>query len=340
MADLNDNDANKLFNEISQAMREDDSTKLSELTQEQALEELEEEQPLEKDRTDEEDDSNKESGDDEGDGKGPQDEEDDLADKADKEDKTKAEPDTELVKLREQLEKLNKENHALRSQAGRVPYVQRRLREIDKKLEEVAKSHASPSGQVTTELQSKIDAALQGIKKDDADLADGVAKAIMEAISGVTNASHTKEVETLKFLREQEAKAYQQEQLDILLEQYPNAPEVFRSPHWSSWKEKQSSAVQQLADSNTADDVIFAFQKYAKDMVREHPELEDKKSDTVVDEEAEAKAKKIEEERLRKKNSAADVRSKAGAGKVSMPDDPEALFKKYSDELRKQRTGT
>ena len=340
MSDLNEKDADKLFNEISQAMRSEDSTKLSELTDVPAPEDDDEkEQPLEEEPADE-DESSDEPGDNEEEEKGPQEDEDEEpADKAVEEEEDKSKTDDELSKLREQLDKLNKENHALRSQAGRVPYVQKRLRELDKKLEELTKSSTSPSSQVATKLQEKIDAALQGIKKDDAELADAVAKAIIAASQGVAEDSHTKEIETLKFLREQEAKAFQQEQLDILLEQYPNAPEVFRSPHWSAWRDKQTSAIQQLADSNTAEDVIFAFQKYASDMIREHPELAPK-DNSNVDTEAEAKAKKVEEERQRKKQQSADIRSPAAQGKVKMPDDPEALFNKFSAELKKERTGS
>lgn len=345
MSDLTDLDAEKLFNEISQASRTDDSVKLLELMEKQAPDEdekEEKEQPLEEERTEDEDGKSDDEDVDSKEEEESSQDDDNSASKSDDEDKSKDETDPELAKLREQLDKLNKENHTLRSQAGRVPHVQKRLSEMDKKLEELRKAQSSPSSQNTAQLQAKIDAALAGIKKDDAELADSMAKAILEAVSGITSESATKEIETLSFLREQEAKSYQQEQLDLLLDTYPNAPEVFKSTSWKNWVDGQSNAVKNLANSNTADDVIFAFDKYTKDMIRLHPELapkDDNKSNPSVDAEAEAKAKKIEEERQRKKNTSADVRSKNAAGKQGMPDDPEALFKKFSEELRKERSG-
>jgi ElaB/YqjD/DUF883 family membrane-anchored ribosome-binding protein len=348
MTDNTELDTDKLFNEISQAMRDGDSNKLSDLTAEQAPnpdddQDKDEEQLQPDDRADDDEADDADDGKpdaDDGDEKGPQEGKDDpTADKTGEKDKNKPQESDELTKLREQLEKLNKENHALKSQAGRVPHVQKRLRELDKKLEELTKNQTSPSSQVATKLQAKIDAALKDVKKDDAELADAITKAIIEATQGVADESSTKEIETLRFLREQEAKAYQQEQLEILLENHPNAPEVFRSPHWNKWKESQSSAIQALADSNTAEDVMFAFKKYKDDMLRQHPDLAPK-ADTQPNEDAAAKAKKIEEERQRKKNNAADVRSPNAAGKKLMPDDPEALFKKYAEQFRKERTGT
>src|SRR5688500_4250132 len=139
-ADLNEQDSNKLFNEISKDIQDNDSVKLSELTEEPALEDKKEEQhpedlpekKEEKDSTENMPEDKKEDDD------SPPDEADNKAD--DKKVEEKPDEPDELAKLREQVEKLSKANHDLRSQAGRVPYVQKRIRELDKKLEELTKS--------------------------------------------------------------------------------------------------------------------------------------------------------------------------------------------------------
>lgn len=61
---------------------------------------------------------------------------------------------TELELLKQKLDKVSKENHDLRSQAGRVPAVQRRISELDKKLADLeAKSKAAPTSQTADDVK-------------------------------------------------------------------------------------------------------------------------------------------------------------------------------------------
>ena len=93
--------------------------------------------------------------------------------------------------------------------------------------------------------------------------------------------------------------------------------------------------MQTLAGSDSADDVVFALGKYADDMVKKYPELAQSKEQPA----ANAEAAKIEADRLRKKTTGATVSSPAAASKVKLPDDPVALFKMYSEQIRKERLG-
>lgn len=251
--------------------------------------------------------------------------------------------DPKLVELRTQLEKLSKENHALKSQAGRVPHVQRKLKELDQKLEELNQKATSPSNHPSAAIQPKVLEKLKGIRETDPELADAIAAAFAEAIPGLANDALSREKETLTLLRQQEAEAYQAAQVDILLERFPNAAEVVASPSWLEWKKQQSEDVLHLAESDHADGVALAFELYARDMKAKYPELNKQAATTAVatkpNEADAAKAAQIEEERRRKQATAATVGSPNAPGKVSLPDDPEALFKKFSEEIRKQRTG-
>lgn len=334
MTDLSREDAERLFNNVSKAVKDNDLEKLDSLYPSQAPDELEveEEQPaVEEPESDSPDDQ-------------LQDEEQSPSDETDTdEDEPQGDApkvDKELAELRAQLDSMKKENHALKSQAGRVPHVQKRLRELDKKLEEL--QNASPSSQTSAKIKPKLDALLEGLKETDSQLADTIAKAIEEATNGVDETARAREIENLTFLRENEARTYQAAEAQRLIEMYPNAPEVFRSPHWSEWKNKQSEGVLALATSSNADDVARAFKLYADDMVAQYPDLSKSAQNTAMkteDPEAAAKAKKIEEERARKKQTAANIGSPNAAGKNALPDDPEALFKKFSEQLRKERTG-
>lgn len=330
---MTDKEANDLFNEVSKAIKESDTTKLSDLTdkqpdpdQEPVVEVPDETDPVPKDN---EDDTH------------PL-EEAETTDE-DKKGETVVES-PELQALKAQLDKATKENHALRSQAGRVPHVQRRVKELDEKLEALQKQLASPSSQASTKITPKVEKLLEGLKGTDPELADTIAAAIAAATEGLAedNARHTQE--TLTLLRDQQAAQHNEAELDRLLEMYPNAPDVFASPQWSDWKKGQTTAIRTLAGSDSADDVAFVFEKYAADMIAKYPELAKAKDGSTGEAapaptDAEKKAQQVEAERQRRKESSVNIGNPEAAGKVSLPDDPNALFVKYSDEIRKQRTG-
>lgn len=65
-----------------------------------------------------------------------------------------------------------------------------------------------------------------------------LAKAIIESVVTATDAvavdTITREQETLRAQREQFSREYAQEQLNVLLQEYPNAPEVFKNPAFAS----------------------------------------------------------------------------------------------------------
>lgn len=341
MADLSEKEAQKIFEETSKALRENDSAKLSSLLSEEAVPETAptEEEPA---PVVSEEPEIKETPADIKD----KEEEQVPPTKAEQTEETKPTEDAteqpELKKLMAELERLSKENHSLRSQAGRVPHIQRRLKELDTKLEEIEKNRTSPSSQPSAKIKPKVDALLKGVKETDPELADAIVQAIVEATDGVAEVSDAKHAENIRMLRKRELEEYQEVEVARLLDMYPNAREVFVDPHWAKWKERQTDRVRQLAESDNADDVSWAFTKYAADMAELYPDLvkvEDKKVETVVQETKSEQAEKIEAERNRKKQTSVVVGSATSPVKGGLPDDPEALFRKYSEDIRKQRTG-
>lgn len=336
MTELSDKEAQELFAQASAAIKEADNLKLNELMS--TTEEEEEEQREE--TTSEESEVVDEATEEEQDKTDPP---SGKTEEATEEDEGDDPPKDELSELREQLQKMQKENHALRSQAGRMPHVQRKIKELDAKLEELNQRAASPSNRPSAAINEKVKDALKGIGETDPELATAIAQAVATAISGQEDHILSREQETLKLLREQEYSAYQSAEVERLLEVYPNAPEVFNSPSWKQWKSKQTERVLALAESDSADDVFLAFDIYAKDMVAQNPEL-GKTADTedTAAKSAEENAKKaaqIEQERKRKQATSVVVGSPAAQGKVSLPDDPQALFERFSSEIRKNISG-
>lgn len=306
-------DINKLFNDVSKAMQEDDSNKLSELLAQETPEEEEEEHPEEELPADE-----------------PEDEPVEEVEEESSEESPPEEADKDpLEDLRAQLAAMQKENQALRSQAGRVPHVQRKLDELDKKLAQLT---ASPSSQASAKITPKVDSLLKDIDETDPVLAKALREVVATAVEGIDEEHRSREIENLKSLREQEARAYQEAEAQRLLEMYPMAPQVFQSPQWAEWKKEQPDHILKLAQSNNADAVALAFDLYAKDMQAKHPEL-------AVQAGGNDKANKVEEERQRKQRTAANLESANAPVKGKGPQNPEALFAKFSEEIRKELNG-
>lgn len=350
--ELTDAETSKLFNETSKALRDNDATKLDELMEAPVEPEKSATEEVPEEKEDKESKEKEESGE-ENEPESPPEEKEEKESPPEKADKSveekkedKKEESPEVKELREQLAKVAKENHDLKSQAGRVPSMQRRLREIDKKLEELTKKESSPSSQPSAKIKPKVTDLLKGVSETDPDLAKAIADAISEAVDGVAAESAAKEKETLTFFRDQNAQEYADVELNKLLQEVPNAPDIFKDKHWTAWKAEQTAGWRGLAESDTAADVVSALYKYATDMSAKYPELakkdEAKKAEppaSGADPEAAERARRLEEERLRKKQTAANVGSPGAAGKTSIPDDPDTLFKYFSDKIRKERTG-
>lgn len=339
---MNEFDPDKLFNDVSKAMQEDDNANaLSELL---AVETPVKEQPDETNLPDdegqpEEDDKEKDSpheGEDVTDG----DADPDKADTPEVEEEEQTPEQKRVAELQEQLAAAQKEAHALRSQAGRVPSMQRKMAELDKKLE--ALRAASPSSQTSTKVKPKVDKLLEGVKETDPALAEVIAAVMNAAIEGVDEEARTREVETLTLLREQEEADYVEEQKQRLLSMFPNAPQVFASPHWSEWKKSQPPHVVALTQSLDADAVAMAFELYKKDMVAKYPELApaaSKEAEQGTDPAAVAKAEQLEQERLKKKKTAVNLDSSKPSARVQEPKDPNALFNKFFAEVTAEISG-
>lgn len=333
MAEMTEKEARSQFNQISNAIRNNDVEKLSAIMDKEVSEE---ETPSEPTPAEVVEETKPELEEAKEETPAPLEEAETV--------EPKEEAPSELDKLRDQLEKVSKENHSLRSQAGRVPHVQRKLQELDKKLEEIEKQRTSPLSQPSSKTQPKVVELLKGIKETDPDLADAIAAAIAEATNGVAEEIHAAKRDNIQLIRQNEVASYQEAEASRLLQMYPNAPEVFTSPSWTEWKKEQSSGIVNLATSDNADEVAYAFKKYAEDMVIRYPELaksEDKKAEptAVVKDEPSEKAQQVEAERQRKKATSVTIGSANAPGKVGMPDDPDALFKKISEEIRKTITG-
>lgn len=328
----------QIFDEISSAIRAGDNHKVNELTKEAPAPTDEEvEKSTDNDTSTEKvDESNSEE-------KSPPNEADTKEDegKDGKDDKVVEEELTPEQKLLAEVSKLQTENHKLKSAAGRVPHIQHRLRELDRRVEELTKALASSSSQPAKKIKPKLDEILKDVREADADFADSMTKAIESAMSSVAEDNITRELEAAKHLRDVEARAYHEQEIGRLLERYPNAPEVFQSKFWSDWQDSQPDGIKALAASGNADEVALALELYAKDMLAQHPELQKQQPtpSQSAGNETNEQAKNIEEERKRRQAKSVSVSNPKAPIQNEQEEDLEALFERYSREIRKARLG-
>lgn len=238
--------------------------------------------------------------------------------------------DTEIAKLKEELDKQSRTVHQLRSDAGRVPALQRRLAELDKKLQEVAaapKKSAAEAREDTRVLNEK----LAQIKEADPLLAE----AIEASIDALRQEQDSKLAATHKLLESQAKKTDEElfeKEWTKLVTAVPNAQEVFEHPLWEEWKGQIPPNLHNLATSIYADEVMLALEQFTKFVVSKHPELapkqepakeEPKQPEPVVKDPA---AERLAAEREKKLKTPTPGSSNAVVEKDSLPTDPDKLF--------------
>ena len=329
MPDLTQDEANKLFAEVSQAMQNDDSTKLSDILAQETPDV--EEQPVEDEPANDEpaDDADVDTTT-EADEVDDKDEEDTSALEADKD-----KQDDPLAAMRAEIESLRKELQPLKSQTGRISAVQSRLAKYDKQLAELSQA---TSRQTVEKVTPKVNEALKDLEITDPALAKTIREVMESALGGVASESTAQQIAQIEALREADYEVYRQEQTEALLSKYPNAAEVFNSPHWKAWKNSQPKHVQDMATSDSADAVGEALERYRADMIKLHPELEQKTQEQAVTTVVDPRAQQVEEERKRQQKTAANLDNGKTPSRTKEPADPDALFKKiFNDELKNIR---
>lgn len=343
MSTLSDDDAQKLFQEVSQSIRENNTSKLDELIEVKPAEgnpeteeapAVTEEAPQETEQTQEAPSSDE----------GTQ-EQSPPETAEEQPEKPEAKTPDELATLKEQLEAIKKENHHLKSQAGRMPHMQSKVKELDKKLEELRTRLSSPSSQPSTKIKPVLQAKLDKLRETDPELADIIEASATAASDGTASELINAEIAHTEALRKAEYEAYHKAQWDHLVEEVPNAPDIFKGKHWAEWKAGKSKVWQTLASSDEAEDVIAAIREYEKDMLAKYPELAKPQevatppATTTPDAAAAEKAKQIEAARQKSKQSSVTTGTPTAPAQVSTPSDAASLFKKYSEEIRKSRLG-
>jgi hypothetical protein len=253
----------------------------------------------------------------------------------------------EPAKVEELPENIKQELHKLRSDVGRVPYMQRRLQELERELRETKLSRTVPQATPDSEtgneptpaqIPDKLKKRIEALREIDPDLADTLSEMAQtlknESIQTTTGAVQ----ELTRAEQERQDQEFLQTQYSALVAEVPYAPEIFKSKQWQEWKEGLSPGRRQLAESMYADEVKLAIGAFVHDMqARQGGNIQQATPAATPQEPVveTPESTKIQDERNRKLNNSADPKAVAGK-KTSAPLDAEALFAQFSAEIRKE----
>ena len=246
----------------------------------------------------------------------------------------------EVVKTQEnEADTLRRELHRLKSDVGRVPFMQSRMKELERELREVklsrnveaGTSSADPEKQV--EVPADIKKRIDELREVDPSLAT-LLEDMTKALRSETQSTARHVVTTINDSeREVEEQRTVQEQYHQLLEEVPWAPQAFQSQEWKQWKDSLLPGQRAMAESTYAGDVKVALNEFARVMqarqgsatsVQQAPPV------VVVDEEAE-KVKKDRERKLATSTTSKSTAAKQGAPVL----DEDAAFREFYEQIQK-----
>lgn len=233
-----------------------------------------------------------------------------------------------------EVEDLKKELHKYKSDAGRVPFMQRRLVELERELLAVkartaVSATSNPADLSTVELDKETQDQIEELRSIDPILAktlERVAKsAVASAASKVDNAvntftQHDQEIEDSRFFDEQKS---------ALVQAVPQADAIFASPEWREWKQSLSPGRRAMAESAYAEEVTQAIYAFAGDMQQRYGNANAQQV-TPPAQEADA----VTQARQRKVNTSAEVRTPSA--KAAAPFDEDKLFAEMYKTIGKE----
>lgn len=167
-----------------------------------------------------------------------------------------------IAQLKAQLEEASAVTHKLKSDAGRVPALQRQLAALDTKLAEISANPKGASDKDATTF-TPSSKALDVLQETDPELA----AALRESMTSVYEAMQAESANRSREITQTFIKSSRDEQLtnewNKLVGVVPNAKEVFGSSEWHSWVEGLSPGMRGLAESDYADDVLIALRQFS-----------------------------------------------------------------------------
>jgi hypothetical protein len=169
----------------------------------------------------------------------------------------------------EKIADLERELHRTRSDAGRVPYIQRRMQELERELRA---SKARPPASTSTDVDPssiEIPAALKKkydtIRETDPDLADTLEETFRMQTALVHTAQETAVHTVTQEQQEREDREFFMTEKSKLLQAVPQADAIFALPEWKAWKDSLTPGRKAIASSGYADEMVQAIHAFSVD---------------------------------------------------------------------------
>lgn len=322
------------FTSLSKALESGDHEAIEKImaeeeAPEQEEEELKEEQEVLPEEKEEEEEEVSEPSEKDSEKSGEEEEEAaSAASTADEEKETPAEKTAREIELEKELQRL-------RSDAGRVPYIQRRMAELEREVRaykaresQTTQGKAKPTD---VELDEDTRKEIEALREVDPVMARTLERIAKAAIS--TAASKVDNVVTTFTQAEQEEDDYKflMEQKSILVEKIPQADDIFASNEWREWKETLTPNQRAFAESSYAVEVEQAIYAFAAAMQAKQGAVQTNTAPPATA--APPEPSKVSEARERKTKAAAGVSAPAARKAVEL--DPDDYFKEMYKQIGK-----
>lgn len=236
---------------------------------------------------------------------------------------------------------LEQELHRLRSDAGRVPFMQRRLAELERELRATkarTPTATSTGGKTSTAtdiesvtLSEESQKRIKAVRDVDPLVAEALEYSMKEAILAANSRSdHVVDTFT-QAEQEAEDQRFFMEQKAELARMIPQHETIFAMPEWRQWKETLTPGQRALAESGYASEVGQAIYAFAAEMQRRNaaPAAETQEKPVTPPVKSE-----VAEARSRKVGASAEVKNTAA--KADEPFDEDKYFKEMYNMIGKR----
>lgn len=250
---------------------------------------------------------------------------------------------SEVDQLKAQIEELRQQNHRYSSDAGRVPYLQRRLAELERQARAPTarqvnqspdgKTAATPADLSTIELDPEMQKELDDLKDIDPVMAKALERSHKMAILTAQRRAEAMFNERDQVQTEIEDERFYLEQKAELDHMIPQNTQIFRSPEWQEWKAGLTPGQRALAESGYAKEVAQAIYAFAADMKARYGSNEEAAPEKKENTTPEANSQ-VAEERARKAATSPEVKSTAA--KAGSELDEEQLFREMYKKIGKE----
>lgn len=174
--------------------------------------------------------------------------------------------EAKLAALQAKLDAALNENHRYKSDAGRVPSLQKRMADLEKRLNPPKDKAGSSDSSKTDVFDDESKRVLADLRENDPVMADHIEKLVGNTTGKLRQQFDERLREADEAELSQIAEDLERAEYDRLLTMVPYAPQVFQSPQWQQWKAHLRPADRAYAESSNADEVNAAIQWFSRDI--------------------------------------------------------------------------